>query len=641
MEDGVEKFFQRIAPLLEREKKFIIVPMSVCKELEKLANDPVYCKKKYPNNPNLNKKAISTGKMIQRLYASKFIEIFGDPDDGDFADNVFWHVLVKKRMQYNMLLITQDRKLASDALRLGKDSGSVKGVKKIIVQCINKNGFLNQIFENVDKTPTTSSENFSSEIPPNERFAIAKEITKIEGKIHVSHIPKTGEYVTAVKGNKNRTLRLIENIGSGGEGSVYKTDVDGIVAKVYNAEKITCERYEKLKLMLTKDINCAGVCFPLGLVYNQKNEFVGYIMKAASGMELGRSFFLPPLRLKYFPNWTKAETVQLCVTILKKLKYLHDRNIILGDINPYNILVKSPTEVYFVDTDSWQVEGFICPVGMPLFTAPELQSKKEFSLRNIGNENFAVATLLFMIMHPGKPPYAMQDGGGIVENILKGDFSYPLGEKKNGKVPKGPWRYCWSHLPYKVKEAFYQTFRYDGEYHDKAKRLSTGYWLKIFEWYLELIKSGKMTAQDEESVLLFPTRFKKDINKNYVKCKICKKEYDEERLQEGICHDCLKDGEKYHCERCGRELIYTNYQKYIKHSRRYEICRECFEKKNTIYERRICKNCGQAFDITNGEKEFFVNRSMPLPTRCKNCRGEQNKTQTSNVISNIFKKFFH
>lgn len=97
---------------------------------------------------------------------------------------------------------------------------------------------------------------------------------------------------------------------------------------------------------------------------------------------------MPMLLSKYFPQWNKIDTVQLCVTILQKLKYLHDRNVILGDINPYNILVVSPTEVYFVDTDSYQVEGFICPVGMPIFTAPELHKKNsQYGLRTLGNEN--------------------------------------------------------------------------------------------------------------------------------------------------------------------------------------------------------------------------------------------------------------
>lgn len=92
---------------------------------------------------------------------------------------------------------------------------------------------------------------------------------------------------------------------------------------------------------------------------------------------------------------------------MKKVDYLHERNIILGDINPANILVVSPKEVYFVDTDSYQIENFPCPVGTDNFTAREIQGKNyaEF-LHMMGNEYFALATLLFMIIVPGKPPYS-------------------------------------------------------------------------------------------------------------------------------------------------------------------------------------------------------------------------------------------
>ena len=48
-------------------------------------------------------------------------------------------------------------------------------------------------------------------------------------------------------------------------------------------------------------------------------------------------------------------------------------------------------------------------------------------LRTIAHENFSVATLLFMIMLPGKPPYAHQGGEGLGQNIVNMNFSYPLG----------------------------------------------------------------------------------------------------------------------------------------------------------------------------------------------------------------------
>ena len=71
----------------------------------------------------------------------------------------------------------------------------------------------------------------------------------------------------------------------------------------------------------------------------------------------------------------------------------------------------------------------------------------------------SVATLLFMLMLPGKTPYAQKGGEDPITNIKNMDFSYPCGDKSNKKTPDGPWGYCWSHLPYKLKEAFYETFQ--------------------------------------------------------------------------------------------------------------------------------------------------------------------------------------
>lgn len=130
-----------------------------------------------------------------------------------------------------------------------------------------------------------------------------------------------------------------------------------------------------------------------------------------------------------------------------------------------------------------------------------------------------------------------------------------------------------------------------------------------------------MSAQDEEALLIFPTRFKRDKNKTYAKCKLCSKEYDAETLEQGICRTCLYDGEKYRCANCGCEMIYTNYQKFIKHGKRHEICRDCYEKKNKIWERRICTQCGKTFEITFRQKEFFDSKGINLPWYCEKCRG--------------------
>lgn len=628
LSDEADKFWANIVPLLQRYGKTIIIPYRVYEELDKFASNPSQCTQRKPSNPNLNKQAIKAKNNVAMLQKAGLVEVFGNSSD-NFADNVFQTVFTQFRLKYNLLLITQDSNLANDIVNISK-SKAVNTNNQILVKRINKYGFLSTF--TFDKQPNITPRNSStnsrsltdSNIPDEERFASSKIVTQIAGKISVSYIPKEGDTVYAERSGQRKPIKLINSVATGGEGAIFTTDIPNVVAKIYKLEKIDKSKHEKLKLMLTKSIDCKGVCFPLAVIYNSKNEFVGYLMNKAQGNTLRKCFFLPS-RNKYFPNWKKQDAVQLCVTILEKIKYLHDRNIILGDINESNILVVSPMEVYFVDTDSYQLEGFPCPVGTPYFTAPENQGKdfKKF-LRSLGNENFAVATLLFMIMLPGKSPYAMQDGGGLIENIINMDFAYASGDKSTGKAPEGPWRYCWSHLPRYIKDAFYETFRKDEVHSTEDKRYGSGDWLSKFKYYNELLTSGKLYAQDEESVKLFPTRLKKNKNATYIRCKLCGKEVDEDRTEQGYCSDCLKKGETYRCSKCRCEMTYTNYQKLIKHSQRYEICKDCNDKKSMVYTRSRCSSCGTTFEITYGEKEFFESKGFQLPKKCVSCRGNSN-----------------
>ena len=394
-----------------------------------------------------------------------------------------------------------------------------------------------------------------------------------DDKISIRQIPREGDMLRAADAG---IVRLKQRLGGGGEADIYATDTE-CVAKIYKAGQMTQRKKAKIELMLRKNLSCQGICLPSAMLYNNDGEFVGYLMPCAKGVELAKSVFLPMLLKKKFPNWKKIDTVQLCITILNKIKYLHDRDVLIGDINPSNILVVSPAEIYIVDTDSFQIEDFPCPVGTINFTAPEIQRKRfESFLRTKGNENFAIATLLFMIMLPGKPPYSQQGGEDPISNIINMDFSYPFGENSNKKTPDGPWRFMWSHLPYRVKGAFYNTFKAGGKYASENARLSVGDWLEIFSEYHRLLSSGKYGEQDAMSEDLFPTRFKKDKNATYIRCRLCGNEADEKYSKEGICRACLNKGEVYTCAGCGKNLVFSNYHKHISKSERHPYCEECF-----------------------------------------------------------------
>lgn len=615
---GTEKLFYHIIPLLVKYKKKMILPQRCYEEIKKHSQDT--------SNAQRLQSAVIALKAIPEFVKMGVLEIRGEPTD-NFADNVFLTVFTKFRMTHKLLLITQDNNLAKDILSLN-GTKSANG-KNIAVRQINQYGFLSRFYWDASETDNSEEQ----EVPLKEAFEICTEITTIPDTEIVVEIPEEGKSVYTSRDGitvENGTLRLIKEISDGGEGIVYETNSPSYVAKIYKKGKLTEQKLKKIQRMLSKEIDCDGVCYPVSALFNEQKQFVGYLMPKAKGYELAKSVFQPQLFGKRFPNWKKRDTVELCVTILQKIKYLHNRNIILGDINPQNILVVSPKEVYFVDADSYQIEEFPCPVGTINYTAPELQGK-DFGklLRTLGNENFAVATLLFMIMLPGKSPYAQQGGGSPQENIKLMDFSYPLGEASNKKTPDGKWRFVWSHLTYQIKRMFYTTFRKGEDHSTEDKRYSVKEWLSSFEYYLSLLDSGKYGEQDKMSEEIFPTRFKKNPKSVYIRCKLCGEEVAEDSCQNGICRDCLNKGETYKCKRCGKELVYTNYVKFIKGGKKHELCQDCFELGNKVRIRQTCCDCGRRFDITNHEFEFYQDKGLSIPKRCPRCL-ESKKAQNQN-----------
>ena len=357
-------------------------------------------------------------------------------------------------------------------------------------------------------------------------------------RIPVSQIVKAGDVLHT---ENQQSVILGSVLGEGGEGAAYKTNTP-YVAKVYKPEKTTSHRLAKLQALLRKGLSCPGICLPKALLYNSKNEFVGYLMEKAEGVKL-RNLYIKPLLQKTFPHWRKRDLVELGISILQRIGYLHSKGIVLCDINADNIIVRTPKEVYFVDCDSYQVDGYPCTVGTIPFTAPELQNKVVCGsgLRTIGNENFAIAVLLFSLMVTGQMPYNQKGGESSQGNIISMDFSYPLGEKSNKKTPNGPWRFLWSHLPKYLKEAFYETFSKGGKYSTESTRLGAFEWYKKLNYYLSLLDTGKLGEQDKMSEELYPTRFKKQKGVTYVTCPRCNEDTDQSHFsKEGICMECQR-----------------------------------------------------------------------------------------------------
>ena len=300
MNENADQFWGNIIPLLLRENKQIIVPLQVCREVEKHAKAPEHVD---PRRSQLACKALST---IDRLQKANLITIYGDDNDRLFADNVFQTVFTRFRLRYDLLLITQDHNLAADIMNI-RSSKAVNGVRSIRVERITENGCLG-IFGRPKRreTPVSKSETAAvrrpAAVPPDDCFRLADKVKSCACNWTVSSVPAEGATVTALYDSNRKNIQLCRKITAGGEGTIYQTNIPGMVAKIYKKEKLNRTRHEKLCLLARKNLSCDGVCFPLALLYDKEYNFVGYLMRQAHGRELQKCVFQPQLLKKYFPS---------------------------------------------------------------------------------------------------------------------------------------------------------------------------------------------------------------------------------------------------------------------------------------------------------------------------------------------------
>ena len=189
-------------------------------------------------------------------------------------------------------------------------------------------------------------------------------------------------------------ISLGEKIASGGEGTVYEIDGNK-VAKIYFEPQ---GRLPKMSAFISKGLKVRGICTPDELLYDKDKKSVGFTMQKSEGKSLQLSVFQPQLFKNLFPSWSKIEITKLALNVLDKIEVLHEKDILVADINPMNINVVNYDDVYLLDTDSFQIDDYPCPVGTVDFTAPEIQGVNytEF-IRSKEHEYYAIATLLFMI----------------------------------------------------------------------------------------------------------------------------------------------------------------------------------------------------------------------------------------------------
>lgn len=279
--------------------------------------------------------------------------------------------------------------------------------------------------------------------------------------------------------SSGKAVNLLSMIGSGGEGSIYKTDT-GQAAKILKDSFCTPEREKKMKYQTENNPHISELCWPEDVLYDASHKFAGILMPCVSEY---KEMSISVLKLgdeviqKTYPKWNRLSLIELCIRICDIFDRMNRQYILMGDVNPRNILVNmnraDGSDVRFVDCDSFQVGEFLCPVGTIVFTNPEMYNRvKENTIdysttpRKQEDENYALAVLIFNILMLNQIPFAVKGGSDLKELMRNHAFAYSKPDYVPGEnavnensPPDGPYELIWQNMIPDLRRILYSVFK--------------------------------------------------------------------------------------------------------------------------------------------------------------------------------------
>jgi DNA-binding helix-hairpin-helix protein with protein kinase domain/Tfp pilus assembly protein PilF len=264
-------------------------------------------------------------------------------------------------------------------------------------------------------------------------------------------------------------VRLGRRIGTGAEGEVYETqDNSDLVAKVYH-EPPPKEKAEKLVVLsrLGNERLFNLSAWPVSTLRDAPDgEVVGFVMKKISQAEEVHALHSPKSRLQKFPEASWAFLIYVAANIARAVTAVHEHGLVIGDVNPKNILVTRKATVYLLDVDSLQVSAggktYRCEGGFPEYTPPELQG---VAFRDVdraqGHDCFGLAVVIFQLLFLGRHPFSgMYLGAGempLERAIKESRFAYGA-DAEARKMRQPPGTLALDSMPPPLVDLFRRAF---------------------------------------------------------------------------------------------------------------------------------------------------------------------------------------
>jgi serine/threonine protein kinase len=221
----------------------------------------------------------------------------------------------------------------------------------------------------------------------------------------------------AVIENKSRGVHFdtatVSPVGQGGEGEIYIIAKD-LAAKVYLIHQLNRIRQEKVLALCSKYAFFEGLfdrksfAFPqLALASQSKREIVGFAMSYFGKLPQVDCLKFDLNAYAYMTICSQAlddtSALALVYKLFESLEALHRARVILGDVNPRNILydwsLKSPV---FVDLDAAHIERYGCVSYSQEYIDPQVEAmgtSVDGTLKyTCGGDRFAMAVVAYELL---------------------------------------------------------------------------------------------------------------------------------------------------------------------------------------------------------------------------------------------------
>jgi hypothetical protein len=234
-------------------------------------------------------------------------------------------------------------------------------------------------------------------------------------------------------------------INHGGEGEIFRLNRQNL-AKVYYEDQLNRERQEKVLALCAQYQHYRGLlgeqsyAFPASPALRVENdEVIGFRMSDMGEhpqlIEIGFDPEIGEFNEFKGSNLDDDLVIELIYQLHESLERLHQAHVILGDLNPSNILYDfANRRVIFIDLDAAYIGKHECMACTEDYLDPMIEQSGKTPVGNykysVGSDNFALAVISYELF-TGMLPFTVKTQPALSKNILKRKKTALIGHVKD------------------------------------------------------------------------------------------------------------------------------------------------------------------------------------------------------------------